>query len=138
MKKVLVQLTLIQKTKMNNKFVPNRYVPKYCDTNLKWFDRNYDFIDLNKWEHFKENCDQYIKNVKIVNFDEIYRSIEFKPIDNSLKSIRQYQTVDSKMVNKIPQPKKFKAAAACIRSDRKEIFGTMSVASDHFLYRDSW
>ena len=87
-KKVLVQLTLIQKTKMNNKFVPNRYVPKYCDTNLKWFDRNYDFIDLNKWEHFKENCDQYINNVKIVNFDEIYRSIEFKPIDNSLKSIR--------------------------------------------------
>ena len=91
---------------MNNKLVANRYEPKYCDKNLKWFDKNFDFLDLNKWEHFEENCDQYIKNVKIVSFDEIYRSIGFKPVNNSLikfrkltseelnslKPIRQYQT----------------------------------------------
>ena len=134
MRKVLVRL----KKKMNNKFLANRYVPKYCDKNLKWFDRNYDFVDINRWEDFEKNSDQYIKNVKIVSFDKIYRSIGFKPINNSLvkfrkltseelsnfKPLRQYQTVDSKMVDKIPQPKKSKAVAACIRSDRKDIFVT--------------
>ena len=107
---------------MNNKFLANRYVPKYCDKNFKWLDRNYDFVDLNRWEDFKKNSDQYIKNVKIVSFDEIYRSIGFKPINNSLikfrkltseelsnfKPLRQYQTVDSKMVEQYHNRKNLK------------------------------
>ena len=66
-------------------FLTNRYVPIFCDKNLQWFEKTYDFIDLRKWETLKKNRDQYIENAQIVTFDDIYRSIDFRPVINSLK-----------------------------------------------------
>ena len=46
----------------------NRFIPKYCDKKLAWYDRNYDFIDLSKWEEFDKDKDHYISNVNITFF----------------------------------------------------------------------
>ena len=65
-------------------FLTNRYVPIFCDKNLQWFEKTYDFIDLRKWILLIcVNRDQYIE--QIVTFDDIYRSIDFRPVINSLK-----------------------------------------------------
>ena len=67
---------------MSYKVFSNTYISKYCDKYLPWFERNFDFYDLNKWEEFDNNKDEYIKNVNIYTFDKIYRYIGFKPLDS--------------------------------------------------------
>ena len=68
-------------------FFTNRYVPIYCGKSLRWFERTYDFIDLNRWEDFQKNRDQYTENAHICSFDEFYKSIGFKPVNNSLEHL---------------------------------------------------
>ena len=71
-------------------FAANRYVPIFCDKSLPWFERTYDFVDLHKWEDFEKNSNMYFENVQIVSFSSIYRSIGFKPVNNSLKQFRKF------------------------------------------------
>ena len=71
-------------------FYANKYIPKYNDINLKWYEKDYDWIDVAKYEQFERNRHEYIKNVKIINFDIIYSELGVKPLDNSLK---YYQTI---------------------------------------------
>ena len=44
-----------------------------------------------------------------------------------------YQTVREKDIKKMPQKDKKKVIAACIRSDRKDIFVEKKLAFSHFL-----
>ena len=71
-------------------FAANRYVPIFCDKSLQWFERTYDFFHLHKWEDFEKNSNMYFENVPIVSFSDIYRSIGFKPVNNSLKQFRKF------------------------------------------------
>ena len=41
---------------------------KYCDEKLAWYDREYNFIDLNRWKEFDKGKDVYISNVKSILF----------------------------------------------------------------------
>ena len=34
-----------------SKLYANRFIPKYCDLNLPWYEKNYDFIDIAKWDN---------------------------------------------------------------------------------------
>ena len=112
-------------------FTTNRYIPRSCDKTLGWLERDYDWIDLRKWEDFERDRGEYIKNAKIVNFNIIYSEICFKPYNSSLKYFRKlmpeelsdlkpakhYQTV----VNQDPPPpinEKRKAVSACLRCSR--------------------
>ena len=45
---------------MFSQLFANRFIPKYCDKKLLWYDQNYDFIDLVKWEKFDKDKDFYI------------------------------------------------------------------------------
>ena len=49
-----------------------------------------------------------------------------------------YQTVREKDVKKMLQKDKKKAVAACIRSDRKDIFVGKKIAFSHFLGYQKW
>ena len=62
-----------------------RFIPKYCDEKLAWYDRDYDFIDLNKWKEFHEDKDSYTSNIDITFFSKIYQDIGFRPKSGSLK-----------------------------------------------------
>ena len=132
---------------MSKNLFCNKYIPKYCDPTLRWYEKEYDFIDLNRWENFEKVKDFYIQNAQIINFGEIYRSIGFKPINNILKyfrkltleelddfePIKKYQTVTLSMIKNIPKPQKSETIPACLRCNRKDIFITKSVVFDHFL-----
>ena len=73
-------------------------------------------------------------------FDKSYSSIGFKPVGNSSRKFREitpvelskmniknYDTVDQKMVKDLPRKEKHEAVAACLRSSKKDIFVTKSV-----------
>ena len=47
-----------------------RFIPKYCNEKLAWYDRDYDFIDLDKWQEFDKDKDFYIFNVNIIKYIE--------------------------------------------------------------------
>ena len=82
-----------------------------------------------------------------MSFDEIYRSIGFKPVNNNLKQLRKlspkeladfkskkhYQIVNSEILE-MPQPEKYEAVAACPRCPRTDIYVTKRVVNDHFRY----
>ena len=99
----------------------NRFVPKYCDKKLSLYDRNYDFIDLNKWEEFDKDKDFYISNVNVTSFSQIYKDIGFRPKNGSLKktvrllevelkrfdeNIKKSKTVDEPLINQISDQRK--------------------------------
>ena len=97
--------------------------------------RNFDFIDQNNSERFYKNKDEYLNNIKIISFDEIYCSIGFKPYNNSLKHFRpltpeeicgfkplkHYRIVHSKKIEKIP-PKKTWVCCCLFRMSKIEYF----------------
>ena len=127
-------------------FSTNRYIPIFCDKSLRWFGKTYDFIDLRKWEDFDKNRDQYIENAQKVTFDEIYRSIGFRVINNSLKLFKKFTPeelaefkpknfvlINSELI-KMPEPEKYKAVAACLRCPRNDLYVTRRVVNDHFRY----
>ena len=132
---------------MNEKFCSKRYIPKYCNQKLKWFEKDFDHLDLYKWEQFEKNENSYIKNCQITSFSEIYCNIGFKPMNNSLKKLRKltpqevtedlikiYQTVTSSMVNNIPCPQTTRAIAASLRSNEKDLFVEKDIVIDHFSF----
>ena len=68
----------------------NSFIPKYCNEKLVWYDRDYDFIDLNRWKEFDKDKDFYIATVNVTSFSKIYRDIGFKPKPGSLKKTVQF------------------------------------------------
>ena len=78
----------------------SRFVRKYCDVNLPWYDRIYDFIDLGKWEECDKDKDFYISNVNFTPFSKIYKDIGFKPVNGSLKKTVQFSETELKEFNK--------------------------------------
>ena len=131
--------------KFNMSFSRYKYIPTYCDKKLVLYERNFDRLDLSKWEDFEKDRDSYINNAKIVSFDEIYNSVGIKPVGSNLKHFRKtspeelnsfkplehFETVDEKDL-KMPQDEKSKAVSACRRSCRKNIFVSRSVVNSQF------
>ena len=63
---------------------------KYCDEKLAWYDREYNFIDLNRWKEFDKGKDVYISNVNVYSFSKIYKNFGFKPKAGPLKKTAQF------------------------------------------------
>ena len=132
----------------------NRFVPKYCGIKLPWYDRNYGFIDLNKWEEFDKDKDFYISNVNVTSFLQIYKDIGFRPKNGSLKktgrfsevelkrfdeNIKKCKTVDEPLVNQISdQNKRYETKGACFRTERKDIYIQRALILSHFRYLKEW
>ena len=121
---------------------------------LPWYDQNYDFIDLNKWEKFDKDKDFYISNVNVTCFSKIYREIGFTPKPGSLKKtipfsqpelenfdkeIKESKTVDKALIKQITDKnKRTGALSACIRADRKDIYVQRALILNHFRYLKEW
>ena len=77
----------------------NVFVPPYVSNNLKWQER--DGLDTwytqGKCRDFLENTDEHFKQRKIVNFDIINNDSKLDE-----KAVRQYQTVDCKIIKTYP------------------------------------
>ena len=132
----------------------NRFIPKYCNEKLVWYDRNYDFIDLNKWEEFDKDKDIYISNVNITSFSKVYRDIGFKPEPGSLKRtvnfsqselekfdavIKNTETINEPLIEQITDKnKKTEALSSCFRTERKYIFVEKGLILQPFKYLKEW
>ena len=132
----------------------NRFIPKYCDKKLAWYDRNYDFIDLSKWEEFDKDKDHYISNVNILFFSKIYRHIGFRPEPGSLKKIvhfsenelqkfdednKKTKTVNGPLIKQITDKnKRTEALSSCFRTERKDIFVEKGLILNYFRYLKKW
>ena len=69
----------------------NRFIPKYCDLKLACYEKNYDFIDIAKWNEFDKK-DFFIANVNLTSFSQIYKDIGFKPVNGSLKKTARFSS----------------------------------------------
>ena len=126
----------------------NSFIPKYCNEKLPWYHRDYDFIDLNKWEKFDKDKDLYISNVNITSFPKVYRDIGFRPKPVSLKrivhfseselqnfdeDIKKTKTVNEPLIKQITDKnKRTEALSACFRTERKDIFVERALILRHF------
>ena len=99
----------------------NSYVPQYVPEHLPWFERDrlLTHIDQIKYKEFIFDPDTAIKNTKIINFEMIHAQCRGTPRTDSDQF---HQTVREKNVSKMPQKDRKKTVAACLRSERKDIF----------------
>ena len=112
-------------------FSKNSYIPPYIKPNLKWYERDglLTYCDRLAYERFKEDRDNYLKNVKLVNFDIISNSIKNTPSENS---IQYYKTIKFKHLDQMPEDDKDAAIASVLRSPRKDIFITDELRNKYF------
>ena len=114
------------------KIFADKYIPKYVPEDLPWYERNglLTYVDQWKYKEFISDPDTDVKNTKVVNFDMIHAQCRGTPRTHSDNF---YQTLREKDVKKMPQKDKKKVIAACIRSDRKDIFVETKLAFSNFL-----
>ena len=82
-------------------FCKNSFIPPYVKPDLKWFERDglMTYIGRLNYERFENNRDVYLENVKVISFDIINNQIKGLPLE---KSIKEYKTVQKKILNKCP------------------------------------
>ena len=63
-------------TARRNYIFTNKYIPPATKTDLKWYERDLDtwFHEM-KYQEATDNPDQYVSDVKFVNFDIFYNDI---------------------------------------------------------------
>ena len=100
----------------------NIYIPDYCPPDLPWYERDslLTWYDPNKYREFSKDLDNYLKNKKVINFDMIHAQCRG---DKREYSKKHYQTTVIDHVKKMPQKEKKRALGACLRSDRKDLYG---------------
>ena len=105
------------------------YVPKYTPPE----DRDFlSYLDDLKYEKFQENPDNYMKNVKIINFDLIHHQCRGDKLQHSEE---HYQTVFAKNLirHKNEDKKHFVSSALRTQKDLQQpIYFEKKVVKDHF------
>ena len=102
-------------------FSKNSFIPPYIKQNLKWLERDglMTYIDQLQYKRFEEDRDNYLKNVKVINFDIINHELKGTPLQ---KSILDYKTIYTNDLKQMPANGKDAALAACFRSERKDSY----------------
>ena len=121
-------------TKLNmcaGKIFTNNYVPEHVHEDLPGYKRDglMIYIDQLNYKEFLSNPDTAIKNTKLINFEMMHAQCRGMP---RMHSHQFYQTVREKNVAKIPQKDRKKTVAACLRSERKEVFVEKKLAFSRF------
>ena len=111
-------------TKLNmcvGKIFTNNYVAEHVHEDLPGYKRDglMIYIDQLNYKEFLSNPDAAIKNTKLINFEMMHAQFRGTP---HMHSHQFYQTVREKNVAKMPQKDRKKTVAACLRSERKEVF----------------
>ena len=115
--KVFLFFTTDRMNATRNYIFTNKYFPTATKTDLKLYER-----DLNTW--FNEfntwfNPDQYFSNVKLVNFDIIYKDIRKSQLQ---KPFEEYQTIHKNDFKGYNQKLKDEMLTVAYRSERKDVF----------------
>ena len=112
-------------------FSKNSYIPPYVKPDLKWFERDglMTYISRLEYERFEEDRDNYLENVKVVNFDIINNEIKGTKLE---KSIQDYKTVRTNDLRQMPASDKDAALAACFRSKRKDLHVDTDLTNEYF------
>ena len=82
------------------KKVDNTFIPKFISNNVPWYDRDglNTWYEQNKRNEFLENTDHHFENLRIINFDLIFKEDKL-----SDQKIKQYQEIDHKEIMKYPE-----------------------------------
>ena len=83
-----------------------------------------------KCSDFSDDPDSYISHTKVVNFDIVYNDVG--RYSEQKKPTKSYQTVKDSDVKKMLKSEKDKAVAACLCSDRHNIFVEKSLCYSYF------
>ena len=112
-------------------FCKNSYIPLFVKKDLKWFERDglLTYIDRLNYEHFEEDRDRYLKNVKIVNFNIINHQLRSTSLE---KSIQSHKTIYKNDLKQMPADDKDAALAACFRSSKKDLYIEKDLRDEYF------
>ena len=88
------------------------------------------YIDQLKYKRFMSDPDKYLEKAEAINFDMIHARCGRS---SQQYSNRHYHTVHTFDVRKMSQKGRKKAVAACLRSERKDIFVDKILTLSHFL-----
>ena len=115
----------------NRKFYVNRYIPKYVQPNLKWYERDglLTSIDCSKYEQFERNRDTYLKNAEIINFDIIHHLCRGDKLEGSY---RQYRIVLNSHVDNMPSEDKKLPLATYMRCPRHDLYVQRDLMISYF------
>ena len=117
---------------MSGKNLVNKYIPEVVPSNLKWFERDglFTYIDQLKYESFISGPDKYFEKAEVTNFEMIHNRCRANPRTVSDKN---YQTVASFDVKRMPQKERKRAICASLRTERKYFFVEKKLSLSHFL-----
>ena len=112
-------------------FLKNSFIPPYIKPNLKWFKRDglMTYIHRLQYERFEEDRDNYLQNVKVINFDIINNKLKGTPLK---KDILDYKTIYKNDLRQMPASDKDAALAACFRSKRKDLYVEKDLRDEYF------
>ena len=112
-------------------FSKNSYIPPYIKQDLTWFERDglMTYIDQLQYKRFEEDRDNYLKNVKVINFDIINHELKGSPLE---KNILDYKTIYTNDLKQMPADDKDVALAACFRSKRKDLYVEKNLRNEYF------
>ena len=115
-----------------SKTIVNKYVPKFAQhSKLSWYERHglLSYVDALKCEEFLKDTGSHFKTAQVVNFGIVYHECRGDPLQGSYK---EYQTVNTKDMDKHSSNTKKKIVNSAIPSDRKDVFIDKKVTLDHF------
>ena len=102
-------------------FSKNSYIPPYVKPDLKWFERDglMTYIDRLAYERFEEDRDNYLENIKVIDFDIINHELKGTTLE---KDILTYKTIYKNDLKQMPANDKDATLAACFRSKRNDLY----------------
>ena len=124
----------VVKEKKSNKMASGHnftgnYVPKYTPPKERHF---LSYLDDCKYERFKENSDNYMKNIRIINFDLIHHQCRGDKLQHSEEC---YQTIFEKNLLKHKKEDKKVIVDSALRTQKdlqQPIYFEKKVVKDHF------
>ena len=90
---------------MDKKIFIKKVILKYVLDNLKWHKRDglMTYVDQLKYKQFKENREEHLQNLEVVNFDLIHKRCRKTPLTNPESF---YKTVKKTDVKNFPKNEK--------------------------------
>ena len=114
-----------------NYIFTNKYIPQPLKADPKYFeqDLNTRFIEL-KFKEVTGNPDQYLSDVKFINFNIIYSDIRKSQLQ---KPLDEYQTIHKNDFDGYNQKLKDEMVSAAHRSECTDIFFEKDLGRKHFF-----
>ena len=88
------------------------------------------YTDQVKCEEFLSDPDKHFREIKLVNFNIIYKSIRGEEVPES--DLKKYEAVQDNRVKQYSQEHRDKFLSTAFRTDRKDLYFKKEVIQSHF------